>query len=341
MVMSSTRKSNAVYPYPFEPIIVPSLYCPISSNLSPHADQIDHGIIDWMDRFQLFQSPVQREYFTRSKLGYFPSYTAPSSLAGPLQILADLTFWLFTFDDRYADETPDSIHPNDLIQLLSRVARVVEAPHAPLLIDNPWVSALRDLRLRLEEYATSTQIARWVKDVQQYLFGLMWESVSRAVQQIPSLDDYITMWINVSGMHCCTDLTDVAFGYEAPAEEINDDRILALREMTAALVGWDNDITSYNKEVFRAQRYGYPMPMNLLVVLAHESGCSIQEALDKAVVMRDSVMRQFLNLSNQVKASYASPELCRFVDGLEQWVRGYLDWCFFTNRYGLLTNPGD
>ncbi|MFB7675821.1 terpene synthase family protein [Kitasatospora purpeofusca] len=68
-------------------------------------------------------------------------------------------------------------------------------------------------------------------------------------------------------------------GFELTAADFADPRVRGLREMVVALVGWDNDITSYNKELYRATHYGYPSLQNLITVLAHHHACPTERAV--------------------------------------------------------------
>ncbi|MEU5191759.1 hypothetical protein AB0G83_32170 [Streptomyces klenkii] len=114
----------------------------------------------------------------------------------------------------------------------------------------------------------------------------------------------------------------------------------ALQDISAALVGWCNDIVSYNKEAFREQHFGFPGIQNLVPVLAHERGCSMDEAARQAVVMHDTAMHRMAELSEQVRRQ-AGPGLSRYVEGLCQWVRGSLEWHLTTDRYADPNNPGE
>ncbi|MFD4600975.1 cytochrome P450 [Streptomyces sp. NPDC058464] len=137
-----------------------------------------------------------------------------------------------------------------------------------MLPDNPWAQALRDLRLDVGERATDVQTERWVQANVEYFDGLLWEAANRAEGRIPSLDDYVAMWLKQSGVYPCVVFTDIACGYEVPAADWAGRRARTLREMTAVLIGWDNDLTSYDKEVARAAERNFPVVQNLVSVLA-------------------------------------------------------------------------
>ncbi|WP_214111338.1 terpene synthase family protein [Acrocarpospora catenulata] len=319
---------------------VPSFYCPFPYAISPEAAEVDRRTVQWMDDFGMHRGRTQRDYLATQKVGYFASLTMPHGSGEGLQIASDQLFWLFTFDDMYCDEREGEASLDELVQLLGKLARILEAPTAEMLPGNPWADGLRDLRRRLDLYATPVQTARWVEELRKYLFGLIWEAVNRSAGRIPRINDYVAMWLNVTATAPSLMFIDISSGYEVSAEEMSTPRVRALTEMANALVGWDNDIISFNKEAFRKERYGYAELQNLVSVLAHQNDCSIADALTTAVAMRDRVMSLFLRLSEEVK-NEAGTELHRYVHGLGEWVRGYLEWSMITDRYGDPRNPGD
>ncbi|GAA0989841.1 family 2 encapsulin nanocompartment cargo protein terpene cyclase [Acrocarpospora macrocephala] len=319
---------------------VPSFYCPFPYAISPEAAEIDRRTVQWMDDFGLHRNRTQRDYLATQKVGYFASLTMPHGSGEGLQVASDQLFWLFTFDDMYCDEREDDSSLDELVQLLGKLARILEAPTARMLPGNPWAEGLRDIRRRLDLYATPVQTARWVEELRKYLFGLIWEAVNRSAKRIPRVNDYVAMWLNVTATAPSLMFIDISAGYEVSAAEMSTSRVRALTEMANALVGWDNDIISFNKEAFRKERYGYAELQNLVSVLAHQNDCSIPDALATAVAMRDRVMSLFLRLSDEVKTD-AGSELTRYVHGLGEWVRGYLEWSMITDRYGDPRNPDD
>ncbi|WP_431045802.1 terpene synthase family protein [Streptomyces sp. P1-3] len=319
---------------------MPPFYCPFPYAVSPEAAEVDRRTVQWMDDLGLFQTSTQRDYLATQKVGYFASLTMPHGSGEGLQIASDQLFWLFTFDDMYCDERTASLSLDELVQLLGRLARIVEAPAADMLPGNPWAEGLRDIRERLAGYGTPSQVARWAEELRKYLFGLIWEAANRSAGRIPTVNDYTAMWLNVTATGPSLMFIDISSGYEVPAADMVRPRVRALTEMANMLVGWDNDIISFNKEVFRKVRYGYAELQNIVTVLAHHEASTTEEALASAMAMRDRLMCRFLHLSDRVRQE-VRPETARYIHGLGEWVRGYLEWSMITDRYGDPRNPGD
>lgn len=321
-------------------ISMPEFYCPVSSAESPHAAAAERRVVGWLDKFEMYQSPVQRDYFTRSRFPEFPARSLPQAEPDLLVLPGKEVMWLQSFDDVHSDEKPGGTPLDEYIVLLARLTRIIEDPRAPLLADNPWANALRDLRLELAENATAVQVDRWVQATIEYFDGLLWEAVNRTRDAPPPVDDYVAMWLKQSGVYPCIVFTDIVCGYEVPAADWAQPPVRTLREMVAAIIGWDNDLTSYDKEVHRSAERGFPPVQNLVAVIAAQYGCAKDEAVAIAGAMRNRAMIQFMRLSREVTTQADEP-LVRYVRGLGQWIRGYLDYSGRSPRYTDPANPDD
>ncbi|MFJ9610102.1 hypothetical protein ACIRS1_27545 [Kitasatospora sp. NPDC101176] len=324
----------------YRPVAVPALYCPFPFRTSPVTDQIDQGGAEWMERFALAAAGRRLEYFRRAHVGRFVGWGVPDGLPGPLQIATNYCNWLFAFDDAVCDERLGGASPGGLAIYLTRMARMLETPSVPMLRDDRWAMSLLDIRRELASHATPAQVYRWVDQVQDYFTGLVWEAAIRESGRTASVNDYIMMWQKSSATLSALAFIEVAGGYVLTAEEVHEPRVHALQDIAAALVGWCNDIVSYNKEAFRAQHFGFPGIQNLVPVLAHELGCTLDDAARRAVAMHDAAMYRMAGLSEQVRRD-AGPALGRYVDGLCAWVRGSLGWHLTTERYADPNNPDD
>jgi hypothetical protein len=246
--------------------------------------------------------------------------------------------WLQSFDDVYCDERPGGTPLDELVVLLAKLTRIMDDPGAALLPDNPWAESLRDLRLSVAEHASPVQAERWVTAMNAFFEGLLWETVQRTSEAPQEVDDYVSMWLKQSGVHPCTVFTDIVCGYEVPAHEWALPRVQALRDMVAAIIGWDNDLTSFDKEVHRARDRGLPAVQNLAAVLTQDGSHSVGEVVKVTVTMRNNAVALFLRLRDEMAAD-GSPELGRYVHGLGQWIRGYLDYSRLSPRVHRPAQP--
>jgi hypothetical protein len=306
---------------------IPSLYCPIPTSLHPCVEELNADGLSWISQFVMFADNAEWQRYVAMNPGLLPGYVMPRAPMGPaLQAASNLLFWLWAYDDIECDEVEDRQCFDEHILQLSDLARVAEAPSV-IPHTNPFSAALADLRAQLVRTATPVQVARWASAMSAYFMANAAAAVQRRQGVIPDLDTYVAQRIHSGAVKPTLMLLDVAEGYELSPSEVESPDVTALNEMVCSLVGWDNDLLTYHKEVLRGGA-----DHNLVTVLAQAMGCSPTEAVDEAVDIRDRVLGLYLQLHEKVKAS-ASPALGRYLAGLSSWVRGHLDWGMTTMRY--------
>ncbi|WP_446041473.1 terpene synthase family protein [Streptomyces sp. SID1121] len=307
-------------------------YCPFPPVRHPGADTLNQVTVEWMLQQRLDTDEHQIERLAVCDFGGLTASTMPYGQVEPLTLMSKFHAVLFSLDDSVCDESGATA--DLLAQETSRIMRALEAPAAHSPADSPHTSALRALRTDLERLASPKQLRRWTDAMRVYTSGVVWEASWRRSPELPTLDDYITLWMRSIGMAPSTAMIEIVGGFSVPDRDMEDPRVRALTEITWTLVSWDNDLYSRNKELQRADDN-----LNLIDVLCREHDCDPARALVRAVAMRDRVMVLFERLSEQV-AKEAHTALRRYVEGLAQFVRGHLDWASACPRYRVPSGPG-
>ncbi len=314
---------------------IPAFYCPIQPAIHHSAGDINAAGLDWMSRFGAFRTESQWERYVSADPGMLPAQVMPRAPKGPaLQAAANLLFWLWAFDDLECDEADGENSAGDLVQQLCSLGRITEAPLGKFAA-NPFAAALTDLRSQLAQVASGVQVARWSSAMHAYFLANTAAAIQSSHGVVPDLNTYVTLRIHSGAVKPTLMLLDVADGYELPASQMEHPNIWALNEMVCSIVGWDNDLMTYHKEVLRGGA-----DHNLVTVLQRTYGYSDDDAVSDALVMRDRVLCLFLRLRDHV-ANGADPNLLRYLSGLSSWVRGHLDWGLSTARYVNPENPAD
>lgn len=306
---------------------IPSLYCPLPSSLHSCVDELTADGLSWISRFMLFSDNTDWQRYVAMNPGLLPGYVMPRAPMGPaLRAASNLLFWLWAYDDIECDEVEDRRCFDEHILQLSDLARVAESPSI-IPHTNPFAASLADLRAQLVSVASPVQVARWASSMSAYFMANAAAAIQRRQGAIPDVDTYVAQRIHSGAVKPTLMLLDVAEGYELSSREMENPDVAALNEMVCSLVGWDNDLLTYHKEVLRGGA-----DHNLVTVLAHATGCSPEEAVADAVDIRDRVLGLYLRLHDKVRAG-ASPALERYLAGLSSWIRGHLDWGMTTMRY--------
>ncbi|MET9485003.1 hypothetical protein [Streptomyces sp. NPDC006638] len=307
-------------------------YCPFPPVRHPAADTFNQVTVEWMLRQRLDTDEHQIERLAVCDFGGLTASTMPYGQVEPLTLMSKFHAVLFSLDDSVCDESGATA--DLLAQETSRIMRALEAPAGHSPGDSPHTSSLRALRTDLARLASPKQVRRWTDAMRVYTSGVVWEASWRRNPELPTLDDYITLWMRSIGMAPSTAMIEIVGGFSVPDRDMEDPRVRALTEITWTLVSWDNDLYSRNKELQRADDN-----LNLIDVLCREHDCDPARALVRAVAMRDRVMVLFERLSEQV-AKEAHTALRRYVEGLAQFVRGHLDWASACPRYRVPSGPG-
>jgi len=82
-----------------EHFVVPRLYCPFPSAVSPHLEAVNEHTLAWARRFGLVQ---EEQAFVRLRDSKFPSLIARAYPLAPrdrLDVISDWNMWLFLLDD--------------------------------------------------------------------------------------------------------------------------------------------------------------------------------------------------------------------------------------------------
>ncbi|WP_159395869.1 terpene synthase family protein [Streptomyces sp. 3211] len=293
------------------------------------AFEIDERTVSWMHSFSLGGNGKERERMAHCRIGQLVSRMVPDGHPGGLQIFADFLTWIFTFDDEYCDEGPLGSRPGELADAVSPMLRAFESPESPIEDSaDRYSHALRDLRRRLDVYATSAQIEYLSGALGGYLLSEVRKAGYVAAGRQPrSLDSYIPMRMQNGGALAIIAFPPIVRGYEVPLSLLQTNRVRAITEMCVTISNYDADIFSYAKERVRSGD-GF----NIIDVICREYGCNEEEAFVLAKNMRDRIMGLFLRISDCLPLQ-GIRNLDRYAAGLNRYMRGVIDWHFETDRY--------
>ena len=235
--------------------------------------------------------------------------------------------WLFVFDDTYCDRGVYRSDPANMALLANEMMRIIETGQT--LSAQPCARALADLRRRLEGLAECELINRWATAMRAYLSYQVWEAAHRQRTSVPTVDEYLVARIRSGSMEVCAMALGINGSYSVPAHEMDRRDIRALTEMACCVVSLDNDLMSYSKE----HTGNEPDLINLIDVFARAHSCSIEQAFEHAMPLRDAILHCYLATASLVVSAAPSAQLLRYVRGLSSWIRGNLDWSLSSNRY--------
>nr|BAP82214.1 terpene synthase [Streptomyces lactacystinaeus] len=314
------------------------LWCPFPSLTNPHAEEADRQSLAWLAHHRLLDGRLrQSDRIGRQRSGHLAARTNPEVSAGMLRLLSDWYVWLFAFDDGYCEDREHGHRPGPLARTTALLARVIDPdpPGARMSDDGlsgpagAYARALREIRDRVAAQASPSQLFRWECTVREYLSAQVWEAANREAGTVPGPSEYVAVRRHAGATYTCLALVDIAAGHEVPAAEADGPSLRRLRDLTANLVSWDNDLYSHAKETAGGQGRH-----NLVEVLARHHRCSPAEARRSAVAMRDAEMRAFIELSRTVRAD-GGEAASAYARSLGLWLRGHIDWSRGSSRFDV------
>ncbi|KAF7373065.1 Terpene cyclase [Mycena sanguinolenta] len=168
---------------------------------------------------------------------------------------------------------------------------------------------------RLHRVASSDVLARFMANYELYLKAVINEADERDRNVVrPSFDTYLTLRRETGAVIMCFDLLLVPA--EIPDSILNDARVARVERLGLDLICVGNDILSFNVEQARKATH------NAVVVVMHEHGLSVQDAMDFAI--RDVPPCDSVIIRTRVKMYFAA---------IANWVTCNYEWSLRSGRY--------
>ncbi|MGO1055396.1 family 2 encapsulin nanocompartment cargo protein terpene cyclase [Crossiella sp. CA198] len=311
------------------------LYVPMVERINPALGQeVDLRVASWAEECG-FTEP-ESEMMGKAGFGRLAMLAHPDA-EDPEQLLiaAKLNAAWWAADDLYADSTEHGATPTELpFRLTLAMAAMDPVPPAG------------EFTAPLEEKIGAERVLVALRSATQYLAGRSTPSVVHrsnystfsmfvswtAYAAWRHTGEYPTAWEYLAArqhdnFYTSMTLIDAVGGYEVPANiyYAPDVREAAFQAGLASVLV--NDLFSVAKDA------ADEVPVcNLVLQIAADRGCSIEEATEVTVELHNQIVRDF-EAAHQRLAAVPSPELQRFLRGLRAWMGGGYEWHATNPRY--------
>lgn len=313
-------------------IQIPELYCPFPPAISPHAEEVQRLINEWMHERHYLRTEAAYRRFKAARFASLTGRVHPEASFESVLLVASYMSWLFMLDD-LCDEASLGRDPERLrIQLFELIDRM-RHPRPLRGDESPVVVGLAELWERMLLRATPGWAEHFIQTFEGYALACVWEARNRALNRVPPMTEYIAYRRHTSAVYAFFALIELAEQVTLPAELREHVRALEVRANDG--VCWVNDMSSLEKELDAGDVH------NLVIVLQHEQGLSLQGAVDHAASLFNSRMREYVELEQRLPSLGAAIDvpLQRYLLGLRCWVRGNIDWSYESGRYGVVRPP--
>lgn len=305
---------------------------PFPSRLNSAAGTARWHTLDWLDSFGLLSGRQAAEEYDALRLERLMAYFYPDAGLRDLELATDLNGWFFVFDDQF-----DSRLGRDPELVDALVGSVLEAMDGtgPLpQAAGPLAGAFRDLWRRASDGMPELWRERFREHWREYLRAYRWEAVHRTSGEPLGLAEFLHFRRRSIGVQPCLDLAERCCGRVVPEAEHRGPELAALRELTADVVLFVNDLVSLEKEMAAGD------VNNSVLVLRARSGCSLDEAALRVGRLANARVTRFQQLSTALPGSLTPAGTYPVRHGVESHVeamrhlmRGNLTWSLETPRY--------
>ncbi|MEV7175697.1 hypothetical protein [Kitasatospora sp. NPDC093679] len=291
---------------------------------SPHAEDIQAHLEQWLDRFPLLSRPEARHILC-DIVAHGVARTFPTAEEDGLFLCADLFLWLTAFDDTYGEATAASSQA----QLVRRIRGCVHllADGEPPGDAGPFDGALHDLLVRLRARATTAQYLRVTGSFRDVLFGILWEAQQLAEPDHVSMQEYHTMRPHTVFARALIAMAEVVLRYELPEEARNSPAVRLPESAVCDLAGVLNDLGSYARESAK----DVPNSLNLIPLITREQNCEVPAAWAAASLLGKERAATARHGLDELAASHSTP-LAQHAKALDSIACSYI-WHIDHARY--------
>jgi len=311
------------------------LYCPITERINePLADLVDEKLLAWVADCGFEGDALEK--FRKGRFGRLMMLAHPDcDDPDRLLIGAKMNAGWWAADDYYSDDSslgaiPEQLPPRLVLAMAAMdpvpLMGELTPPLEEALAADPVLVMLRSGVEYMSRYATPPQVQRACYST--FAMFVSWTAYAAWLHTgvYPPPWKYIAARQHDSFYTSMT-LIDPIGGYEVPAHLYYEPRVrrAAFQAGTASVIL--NDLYSVAKDLKEEQP-----PCNMVLLVAAERGCSIQEATEITVKVHNDLVHDF-EATHRSLMAVPSVELQRFLRGLRSWMGGGFEWHDSSPRY--------
>jgi hypothetical protein len=271
----------------------------------------------------LLPTARERATFARARFAGLMARAYPDATLADLCLAVSWLIFAFMLDDHL--EIAVGRSPRDQRALADDVLGYLRHGAPPVTLGDPLTGALVDVWTRTRARTGPGWQTRFVPHVAEYLAANAWEADNRRRGRIPPVAEYTRMRRHSAATAMFFDLAEVLGKAEPVSSRYGQAGLALLRRHADNVVAWFNDLVSWPKEAAAGD------PHNLVLVVRHELGLSLVEAIRHVVDRHDGEVRAFIAAGAMFRRQ--QPEMHGMIDALEHWMRANVDWSRESGRY--------
>jgi 5-epi-alpha-selinene synthase len=312
--------------------VTPRIDLPFASTINPFSAELEVHIATFLSEIGIGAAGRRNNWCS----GRYDQLVARMYPTAPLPLLmatSEAVLWLFLYDD-FLDPGGPGDDRVTASQIMDNLRAVLEGACAPRP-EEPVFRCLARVRTNLLPMVSPTWWKRYSEDVLTHALSIRDELNERMLGESPELSSYLARRRISSGWIILTDFVELNEAFELPEVVQRCAEHTELIASSAEVASTINDILSLRKEINRGELH------NIVLILQKSAQCSLEEAISLACARVKLRLEGYHSVRASFLARFDGPEFSpaeregieHYVTGLENLMRGSLDWSTKTSRY--------
>ncbi len=310
---------------------IPELALPFPERTSPHQAYAERSVLRWARRTGLVADRSEAHRMASHAWGHCAAVAVPRASRTRLSLMACWLAWMGVLDDTAETHRTHA----SFTEAAEGIRAVLADDNAP--IGHPLVAAFTDLDRRTRRLGSPAWTGRHSETTAQLLDGLVDEQ--RVKQEgLPSVAEYVERRRITGYMPMLYNLTEIALRCELPSTVRESGPYERLVTASTDAADFINDIYTLRKELAHGETG------NLVIVLAHEQGLTIEQALHEAALRTRQAVDDFQTAEQDLHSALTAHSMpvhgwqatVTMVDTMHDWIAGLPAYYRTSGRYHRL-----
>ncbi|MGH3826831.1 MAG: terpene synthase family protein, partial [Pseudonocardiaceae bacterium] len=338
-------KSHTHVPYEeVGPTTLPEFFMPYSARVNVNLERSRHYCIDWARRMGMLE-PLSdgigiwdEENLALFDFAVCAALIHPDASGPELDLSSTWLTW-----GTYGDDYFPAVFGSTRNMAGAKVFNARLSGFMPLDCGvtpppaNPVETGLADLWIRTASPMTIDQRGQFRRGVEAMTASWLWELANHIQHRIPDPVDYVEMRRKTFGSDLTMSLARITQAGQIPPEIFRTRAMRGLENSAADYACFTNDIFSYQKEIeFEGELHNcvlvvrkfLDMDRGQAVRVVNDLMTSRLAQFQHIIATELPALADDFNLDTDARAA-----LDAYVEGLQDWVAGILDWHMLTGRY--------
>ncbi|CEL56413.1 Alpha-muurolene synthase OS=Coprinopsis cinerea (strain Okayama-7 / 130 / ATCC MYA-4618 / FGSC 9003) GN=COP3 PE=1 SV=1 [Rhizoctonia solani AG-1 IB] len=292
---------------------------------NPHHLQAAHEAYESFDSYSIHTGSKRQRFFDYD-FGLMSALCFADADFPHLRTAIELVLWLFSFDDMIDRGALNSIQAmQHAVNVTMKVLRDPSTPPPRFKV----AAVLQSCFNRMRQDGGSGTLQRFIDATDQYTQRSLKQQINKSTERIPTVEEYIQHRREASAMMTALAVLEYTLELNLPDEVANDPAVIELGIVGSDILNWANDIYSFPVEFARGDVHNFVSVAMEHMNLGVEEAIAyvnqrIQKRVDEYVVTKNKLPKFGPGMDEQA---------ARYIQGIEYFVQGFIDWSFITPRY--------